>query len=232
MACFRVPGVSGNDIDAIPRLDRFIETLRDLRADLAIERPLAAWSVWLLDLIDALFAIDIRDDAEDNAMSSLRRCIPVASRSGRNAWRRETAVERRLRCGAQHTRYDFRASAVPARRRPVLWIGAATFDSVSRRLPARHEQGASAHRRRRRTQSYARRIRVTQRPRHARNRDRYLFLEALMAARQHVHLSYLGEDVADGSRRNPRRRCRNCLEFLDEQFDAPSRKQPPAFGRG
>ena len=223
-----VCGVSGNDIDAIGRLDRFIETLRDLRADIAFERPLAAWSVWLLDLVDALFAIDIRDDAEDNAMSQLRRCIAALADQDEALgdeplpW----SVVRDVVHGALETISE---------RQPFL-LGGVTFCGLvpQRSIPFRvvcllgmnegeypriaGDGGLN------RMQTQPRRG-----DRDTRNEDRYLFLEALMAARQHLHLSYLGEDVADGSRRNPASPLSELLEFLDDQFGVPL--QAPADAR-
>ncbi|HEX3895485.1 MAG TPA: exodeoxyribonuclease V subunit gamma [Rudaea sp.] len=223
-----VAGVSGNDIDAIGRLDRFIETLRDLRDDLAIERPLAAWSVWLLDLVDALFAIDVRDDVEDTAMSQLRRTIAALgdqddALGGENLpW----SVVRDVVRGA--------LDAI-SERQPFL-LGGVTFCGLvpQRSIPFRvvcllgmnegeypriaSDSGLN------RMQTYPRRG-----DRDTRNEDRYLFLEALMAARQHLHVSYLGEDIADGSRRNPASPLSELLEFLDDQFSV--QQQSPADAR-
>ncbi|EQD56588.1 Exodeoxyribonuclease V, RecC subunit, partial [mine drainage metagenome] len=46
--------------------------------------------------------------------------------------------------------------------------------------------------------------------------DRYLFLEALMAARTALHLSYIAEDAAQGSARNPAAPLAELLAFLDD----------------
>jgi len=53
--------------------------------------------------------------------------------------------------------------------------------------------------------------------RDTRNEDRYLFLEALMSAREVLHVSYLGEGVRDGKPRNPAAPLAELLQFLDEQ---------------
>jgi exodeoxyribonuclease V gamma subunit len=63
--------------------------------------------------------------------------------------------------------------------------------------------------------------------RDTRNEDRYLFLEALMAARQALHISFIGEDVGDGSRRNPAAPLAELLEFIDEQTGATNDEQRP-----
>src|SRR5690606_8088463 len=47
--------------------------------------------------------------------------------------------------------------------------------------------------------------------------DRYLFLETLMAAREVLHLSYIGEGVRDGKPRNPATPLAELLALLDER---------------
>ena len=53
--------------------------------------------------------------------------------------------------------------------------------------------------------------------RDARTEDRYLFLEALMSARERLHISYVGEGVRDGKPRNPAAPLAELLQFLQEQ---------------
>src|SRR5579885_1581037 len=53
--------------------------------------------------------------------------------------------------------------------------------------------------------------------RDARREDRYLFLEALMAARDRLHVSYCGEDAHDDHPRDPAAPLAELLRFLDEQ---------------
>ncbi|MEO9079578.1 MAG: exodeoxyribonuclease V subunit gamma, partial [Rhodanobacter sp.] len=64
--------------------------------------------------------------------------------------------------------------------------------------------------------------RIADQPRHGdrdtRNEDRYLFLEALMSARDTLHISYVGEGVRDGKPRNPAAPLAELLQFLDEQL--------------
>ena len=214
-----VAGVSGNDIDAIGRLDRFIETLRRLRTGFAIERPLAAWSTWLQEMLDALFAIDIRDDKEDaDAMDALRQTLV-------------SLVDQVNAIGAQNLPWHVVRDAVRSAldtvsdHQPFL-LGGVTFCGLvpQRSIPFRavcllgmnegdypriaNDGGLN------RMQSQPRRG-----DRDTRNEDRYLFLEAVMAARSHLHISYIGEDVGDGSTRNPASPLAELLDFLDEQFD-------------
>jgi exodeoxyribonuclease V gamma subunit len=66
--------------------------------------------------------------------------------------------------------------------------------------------------------------------RDGRHDDRYLFLEALMSARDALHLSYLGEAVHDGTVRNPAVPLAELLGFLDAQHglaEAPAEIRRP-----
>ena len=53
--------------------------------------------------------------------------------------------------------------------------------------------------------------------RDSRSEDRYLFLEALMSARDRLHLSFIGEGVRDAKPRNPASPLAELLQFLDAQ---------------
>jgi exodeoxyribonuclease V gamma subunit len=60
--------------------------------------------------------------------------------------------------------------------------------------------------------------------------DRYLFLEALLAAQQGLSISYTGRDPKDNSVRQPSVLVRELMDYLDERFVAPADddgKAPP-----
>jgi exodeoxyribonuclease V gamma subunit len=66
--------------------------------------------------------------------------------------------------------------------------------------------------------------------RQGRSDDRYLFLETVMAARERLHLSYLGENERDGTARNPASPLAELLAALDAaaglRFDDPAQRRP------
>ncbi|MBI5013919.1 MAG: exodeoxyribonuclease V subunit gamma [Deltaproteobacteria bacterium] len=62
-----------------------------------------------------------------------------------------------------------------------------------------------------------------------RHEDRYAFLEALLAARRHLHVSYVGQSVRDGSDVPPSVVVSELLDAIDEGF-APAGGGPPAPG--
>jgi hypothetical protein len=56
--------------------------------------------------------------------------------------------------------------------------------------------------------------------RDARAEDRYLFLEAIMSARDALHLSWIGQGVTDGKPRNPAQPLAELMGFLDQTHDS------------
>jgi len=212
-----LPGVAGGAVEALGQLDRLLGELRQARHAFAGARPLAAWSAWLLERLDALFLADPRDAAEQNALDALRRLAAglasQAAEAGLDAplpWR---VVREALR-GA--------LDAVPERQGFLL--GGVTFCGLvpQRSIPFRvvcllgMNEGEFP-----RTGHDAGLNKILAQPRRGdrdtRNEDRYLFLEALMSARDALHVSYLGEGVRDGKPRNPAAPLAELLQFLDEQ---------------
>ncbi|MEO6798686.1 MAG: exodeoxyribonuclease V subunit gamma [Rhodanobacter sp.] len=210
-------GVSGGATDALGQLDRLLGELRRARSTFGGERPLAGWSEWLLELIDALFLADARDEAENHALDTLRR---LAADLGNQA--AETGLTANLPWSVVREALRGALGAVPERQ-PFL-LGGVTFCGLvpQRSIPfqvvyllgmnegefPRPGQDAGINR-------------IPRQPRHGdrdtRNEDRYLFLEALMSAREVLHISYIGEGVRDGKPRNPAAPLAELLQFLDEQ---------------
>jgi exodeoxyribonuclease V gamma subunit len=210
-------GVSGSGVEVLGQFDRLLDELRRARNSFAGTRALAAWSDWLLALIDALFAADPRDEAENQALDSLRR---LAASLGSQA--AEVGMDHALPWSVVREALRGALAAVPERQSFLL--GGVTFCGLvpQRSIPFRvvcllgMNEGEFP-----RPGGDAGLNRILARPRHGdrdtRNEDRYLFLEALMSARDMLHISYVGEGVRDGKLRNPAGPLAELLQFLDEQ---------------
>lgn len=212
-------GVWGNAVEALGQFDRLLGELRRARNEFGATRPLAEWSQWLLELIDALFLADMRDEAENHALDTLRKLAASlasqAMEAGMHAPLPWSVVREALR-GA--------LDAVPERQ-PFL-LGGVTFCGLvpQRSIPFRvvcllgMNEGEFP-----RPGNDAGLNKILAHPRHGdrdtRNEDRYLFLEALMSARDILHISHVGESVRDGKPRNPAAPLAELLQFLDEQHD-------------
>ena len=210
-------GVSGNAVEALGQFDRLLGELRQARHAFATPRPLAAWSHWLLELIDALFLADLRDDAEHNALDALRRL--AASLSSQAS---EVGMHTPLPWSVVREAVRGALDAVPERQ--AFLLGGVTFCGLvpQRSIPFRvvcllgMNEGEFP-----RPGNDAGLNKILSQPRHGdrdtRSEDRYLFLEALMSARDALHISYVGEGVRDGKPRNPAAPLAELLQFLDEQ---------------
>ncbi|MHB1273762.1 MAG: exodeoxyribonuclease V subunit gamma [Rhodanobacter sp.] len=210
-------GVSGSAVEALGQLDRLLGELRQARSEFAIARPLAAWSEWLLALIDALFLADPRDDAENHALDALRRLA-----AGLGSQAAEVGISMPLPWSVVREAVRGALDAVPERQ-PFL-LGGVTFCGLvpQRSIPFRvvallgMSEGEFP-----RPGNDAGLNRILSQPRHGdrdtRSEDRYLFLEAMMSARDALHISYVGEGVRDGKPRNPAAPLTELLQFLDEQ---------------
>jgi len=220
-------GVHGSAVEALGQLDRLLDTLRRARAEFARPRPLGAWSEWLLGLLDELFLTDLRDDAGNNAMDTLRRLVAgLGSQAG------ETGLQQPLPWSVVREAVQSALDAVPERQ--AFLLGGVTFCGLvpQRSIPfrmvcllgmnegdfprPRHDAGLN---------------RIPQQPRRGdrdtRSEDRYLFLEALMSARDALHISYVGEGVRDGKARNPAAPLAELLQFLDQQHGLAERDERP-----
>ena len=210
-------GVGGSAIDALGQLDRLIEELRHLRAGFATSRSLVEWSGWLADRLDALFVGDPREESDNAAIDTLRRMIGdlagQAHDAGLSSAQPWTIVREVLQTALQ---------SVPERQ--AFLLGGVTFCGLvpQRSIPFRMvcllgmNEGEFP-----RAGGDAGLNRMREHPRRGdrdtRNEDRYLFLEALMAARERLHISYVGIGVQDGKARNPASPLAELLQFLDEQ---------------
>ncbi|WP_158885506.1 exodeoxyribonuclease V subunit gamma [Rhodanobacter sp. L36] len=210
-------GVSGIAVESVGQLDRLVGELRRARDEFATAKPLSAWSEWLLQLIDALFLADLRDDAENNALDALRRLAASlgtqASEVGMNTSLPWSVVREAVR-GA--------LDAVPERQ--AFLLGGVTFCGLvpQRSIPFRAvcligmNEGEFP-----RPGGDAGLNKILAQPRRGdrdtRSEDRYLFLEAMMSARDILHISFIGEGVRDGKPRNPAAPLAELLQFLDEQ---------------
>jgi exodeoxyribonuclease V gamma subunit len=210
-------GVSGNAVEALGQFDRMLGELRNARDEFSRSRPLDAWSHWLLELIDALFLIDPRDDAENSAIDSLRRLA-----AGLGAQATEVGIHVPLPWSVVREAVRGALDAVPERQ--AFLLGGVTFCGLvpQRSIPFRvvcllgMNEGDFP-----RPAGDAGLNEILRQPRRGdrdtRSEDRYLFLEAMMAARDVLHISFVGEGVRDGKPRNPAAPLAELLQFLDEQ---------------
>lgn len=220
-----VEGVQGVQAEVLGALDRLLQQLAQLCRDAGQVRSLSAWARRCEVLVDALFRIDYDDAAAASALGDLRKLARSLASEAEDAQvdaevdfsvvrevlrERLLALSERQRflvggvtvCGMVPQR------AIPFRVVAVLGLNDGEFPRAS------SDAGLDLMARQRRLGD-----------RDVRNDDRYLFLETVMAARDALHLSYVGEGVRDGKPRNPAAPLAELLALLDQAHglgaDAP-----------
>lgn len=199
-----VPGV-GAGAEALGALDHLLQQLAQLRADAARPRPASAWAARLEGLLDQLFLPDPGDPAGREAMDQLRALVRGLAEEPA-----AVGLDPPIGFGLVRQWLEQRLDAVPERQR-FLAGGITVCGMVPQRaIPFRfvaviglnegeyprddRDAGLDPIR-----QAGLRRLG----DRDTRSDDRYLFLETVMAARDRLHLGFLGADPREGHARNP-----------------------------
>lgn len=220
-------GIAGSAVEALGQLDRLLGELRRARGGFATARPLANWSDWLLDLIDAIFQADPRDDAEQSALDSLRRLVAELATQA-DAAGRDTALPWHVARDALRGALDGVAERQPFLLGGVTFCGLVPQRSIPFRIVALIGMNEGEFPRASGDAGLNRMLAAPRRgDRDARSEDRYLFLEALMSARDRLHISYIGEGVRDAKPRNPASPLAELLQFLDVQHGLPADADTP-----
>ena len=207
-------------------LAQLLDELARWRAAAQAQHDGAGWSAWLAQRIEACFVAESEDNAEQVALEQLRRLAaqPATELAAAGVDRvipwDVISAQQRAALDEMPARQPFVANGiafggmVPQRTIPyrvvaVLGLNEGAYPRNSPRssldLILRHPRSGD---------------------RSALEEDRYLFLEALMAARTALHLSYIAEDAAQGSARNPAAPLAELLAFLDDAHDVTASDAP------
>jgi exodeoxyribonuclease V gamma subunit len=211
-----VEGIHGVQADVLGALDRLLQVLAQLCREATQRRSLRSWAKRCETLVDQLFRVEFGDAAASDALAELRRLIKSLENDAADAGidvdveftvvrdvlrERLLALSERQRflvggmtvCGMVPQR------AIPFRVVAVLGLNDGEFpragSDAGLDLMATHRRLGD---------------------RDVRSDDRYLFLETVMAARDLLHLSYIGEGVRDGKPRNPAAPLAELLALLDD----------------
>ena len=228
--------VAGPAAACLGALWGLLEVLREWRAGVAGTRTLAAWSQQLRDWLDRLFEIDPREDGERDALAAVMKLVAGLADeevdSGITVEVDWSVIRDVLKQGLDGVpeRQPFLAGGitfcgmVPQRSIPFKVIAMLGLNDGDYPRP-RADTGLDL------MQSHPRLG-----DRDNRSDDRYLFLEALMSARQALHLSYVGEGVQDNKERNPALPLAELMGFLEREYNPdpnpnpnpnPERRDPP-----
>lgn len=223
--------VAGSDFDLLAGLSQLLGWLVDWRSASVSVRSGEEWSAWLSRRIETCFDPDPEDQDSRDALIQIQR---IAARLGSEAVAAKVGCELPWGVVAEHQRAALDevpagqpyiaagvtfCGMVPQRTVPyrvvaILGLGEGYYPRAGTRgsldLIARHPQPGD---------------------RSALEEDRYLFLEALMAAREALHLSYVSEDASDGGMRNPAAPLAELLKYLADVFGRADSLAAPWFVR-
>ena len=207
------PNVEGGAAQALGQLARLIGELEATRDGFAITRTALEWKRWLNERVDALFDAEGGDTAEVVALNELRAAIAA------------TANEAARWLGEERLAFDVMRAALDAAigdprvaragRFGVTFCGMVPMRNVPHRVVCLLGLNAGEFPRRQPPPGFQL-MRRHPRPgdRSVREDDRFLFLEALVAARDTFYLSYVDRDVRAGSESPPSPLVDELLGFL------------------
>ena len=214
--------IEGPQAVELGALDGLLTLLAEWQRDAIQPRPASAWAKRMEVHLDALFRVPLQDAAGNEALGVLRGLVrdvaDVPGKAGVDPELDYAVVREVLQEGLQAVpaRQRFLSGSmtvcgmVPQRAIPFRVIAVLGLDEGAFPRPDRSD-GLDLMARHRRSGD-----------RGLRDDDRWLFLETMMAARERLHLSYIGEGVCDGKPRNPAAP----LAELMAAFDQHAASQP------
>lgn len=212
-----VANVEGSAARALGELARLLAELEATRADLSRVRTAHEWKRWFNDRLDALFDIEGGDTREIVAFNDLRAAFAAfANDAGRWSGDERLAFEV-VRAAIEEAVAEPRVAR--GGRFGVTFCGMVPMRNVPHRIVCVLGLNAGEYPRRQPPQGFQL-MRRHARPgdRSVREDDRFLFLEALMAARDLVHLSHVDRDVRAGSASPPSPLVEELLGFLRSAY--------------
>jgi exodeoxyribonuclease V gamma subunit len=223
-----LPG-TGIDAGVAERLGRLHALLVELREWSALGRaslPPAAWQATLTRRLDALFDAAPGDGDARDALDTVRGIVAELAEEWRDA-----GLERALPWAAVRDAVRAKLDAVPERQR--FLVGGLTFAGMvpQRAIPFRVvavlglDDGALP--RHAPDDGFDLRARAPRfGDRDLASDDRYLVLETLMAARDRLHLSFIGVGADDGRPRNPASPLADLMDTLARFVPPPGVARP------
>jgi len=222
------PYINGQEAEWLGSLAGFIDRLRRCRRLLRQAHPAERWSRLLLDMLDDFFQAEPGGE-DDESLALLRSLIvefgEYVSKTApgeeittvvilehlRGALRRQGSGQAFLGGGVTF------CNMVPMRAIPfrVIWLLGMNDTDYPRVSPAASFDLINRHPRRG--------------DRRRRDDDRYLFLEALLSARDVFSISWVGRDIRDNSRRQPSGVVGELCDYLDTAFDAGEKSASAAI---
>ena len=211
--------MEGSVTDILGRFLNFTDALFRCVSELAAQRTLPDWSKYLLDITDNFFAAT---DERLRDLQVLRRTLnklaDLRDRSGFTERISLETVQAWLKDNIAGQAFD--AGFLTG---GVTFCAMLPMRSIPFRIICLLGMGDESYPRRSFTPGFdltARQPRPGDRS--LRNDDRYLFLEAILSARDKLHISFVGQDIRDNSSRPPSVLVSELLDCVEEGFEFPA----------
>jgi exodeoxyribonuclease V gamma subunit len=214
--------VEGEGAEVLGRFISASEVIFGLAEELSRDRPLAEWPPVLGALIEQFFLADTVEEVAD--LRVVRLVLDQLRRTAEQAGNEEK-IEFRV------VRYYLQQSLDQGEQRGGFLTGGVTFCALQpmRSIPARIicliGMGDQDFPRQSRTPGFD--LMADDRKcgdRSVRDDDRYIFLEALLSARERLYISYLGRSAIDNEEIPPSVLVSELLDYLDQSLAFPGRK--------
>ena len=216
-------GVEGELADTLGRLWRYQERLARWRRELRRERTPAEWEAALTAALDEL--LEPAGDEEEEGVQHLREAVAGLAEEAEAAGAQVPVALPALRLMLAGRLGEGRAG-VRFLGGGVTFCSLAPMRSIPFRVVCLLGMGDADFPRRARRPEFDRMAGHYRRgDRSARDDDRYLFLEALLSAREVLHVSWVGRDPRDDGERQPSVVVGELLDYLDRHYR-------PAGGEG
>ena len=212
-----VTNVEGSSAQALGQLAHLLAELEATRADLTRARTANEWKRWFNERLEALFDIEGGDTLEVVAFNDLRAAFAAfANEAGRWSGDERLAFDV-VRAAIEEVVGEPRVTR--GGRFGVTFCGMVPMRNVPHRIVCVLGLNAGEYPRRQPPQGFQL-MRRHARPgdRSVREDDRFLFLEALIAARDMIHLSHVDRDVRAGSPSPPSPLVEELLGFLRDAY--------------
>lgn len=211
-----LPHVEGQEILLLGRLMQLLERLQHHARELLKSRTPVEWQIYLTELSDSFFLVQV---SEQDAGELIHQVInTLADYTGQAGYdnKVELAVIRNYlqhRFGQPDSGNHFLTgqitfcSMIPMRSIPfkvIAILGLNDGQFPRQNIPPGFDLIAQHPRR--------------QGDRSRRGDDRYLFLEALISARQKLYLSYQGRDIRKNSQREPSLILKELMNYLEQSY--------------
>ncbi|MBN8482905.1 MAG: exodeoxyribonuclease V subunit gamma, partial [Xanthomonadales bacterium] len=210
-----VTNVEGGDARVLGELARFVDLLAQTRAGHAVPRTATAWRDWLGACLEALFDTEPADGAELAAMRAVQAAIRAFGAGAERWLDGERLPFEVVRVALEEALAE--PTSTRAGRFGITFCGMVPMRNVPHRVVCVLGLDAGAYPRRQPVAGFNL-MRRHPRPgdRSVREDDRFLFLEALVAARDVFYLSHVERDAKGAAKNPPSPLVQELLDFLAE----------------